>query len=67
MADYKVVRMQDGSELQPGGHYREYVRAEIMIGELGPFVFTVDKGPNAENELRTLFQQKVTNVRLLTS
>ena len=65
MDDYKVVRMQDGSELLPGGRLREYTRAEIMVGELGPFYFTVEKKQGWENELRMLFQQQVNNVRMV--
>jgi len=67
MTDYKIVALADRSELKPGGHYREYKRAEVMIGELGPFVFMVDKKDGWEIELRTQIQQQVTNVRSLTS
>lgn len=67
MNDYQLVRMQDGSELLPGGRYREYVRAEIMVGELGPFTFIVEKKPGYEHDLRMLFQEQVTRVRALTS
>jgi len=65
--DYKIVALADKSELKPGGQYREYKRAEVMIGELGPFVFMVDKKDGWENDLRSQIQREVTNVRSVTS
>ena len=68
MPDYKTVRMTERSELQVGsGRYREYVRQEIMIDELGPFTVEVEKKDGWEHEMRTKLQQQVTNVRSVTT
>lgn len=67
MADFKVVRMQDGSELLQGGQYRNYVRAEVMVGTFGPFFMTVEKGPGWEIELRRLIDEQVRHVQSLAS
>lgn len=67
MPDYKLVRMQDGAELLAGGSYRNYVRAEIMIGEFGPFSFTVTKEPGWEIALKQQFDDQVRNVRSITT
>lgn len=67
MADYKTVRMGERSELLPGGRYREFMRAEILVDELGPFTVEVEKKDGWEFELRMKAQQVVTNVRSVTS
>jgi hypothetical protein len=67
MPDYKVVRMTDRPDLQPGGHYRDYKRAEIMIDELGPFTVEVEKKDGWELELRQKCEAEVRNVRSVTS
>lgn len=65
--DYKVVRMGERSELLVGGRYREYVRAEIMIDELGPFTIETEKKAGWEQQLRMLADAQVRNVRSVTT
>lgn len=67
MADYKTVRMGERSELLPGGRYREYMRGEIMVDELGPFTIEVDKKDGWEHEWRSKAQQQANNVRIATT
>lgn len=67
MADYKVVRFGERSELLPGGRYRSFKRAEIMVDDLGPFTVEVEQKDGWEHELRTLCQTEVQRVRTVTA
>lgn len=67
MADYTVVRMGERSELLPGGQYREFKRAEIMIDGLGPHTVEVEKKDGWQHELRRKCDDEVRNVRSVTT
>jgi hypothetical protein len=65
--DYKVVRMGERSELLVGGRYREYVRAEIMVDETGPFTIETEKSDGWQDRLRQKANDQVRNVRSFTT
>lgn len=67
MADYKVVRMGERSELLAGGRYREFKRVEIMVDEFGPFTLEAEKKDGWEHELRQKCDEEVRRVRTVTT
>lgn len=66
MKEYEVVRFGERSELLPGGRYRSYKRAEIMVGPLGPFTVETEAVDGWEHTLRAKCQEEARRVRMVT-